>query len=560
MAVPRRSSGAGILGKPTTGLPSNVLIGARIVNINDYQFGDGSTESRYAYLIWQLRIEDPNLVGFIDSNKRLWIWVECNQRWWSPNIEGTTIRSGGSSFVSDSQGIPPTSDASLNDLTDNTSREVTGQTGRIENLTWSSYDNINQTWITRSELCEREDRPEEPPLSDCEKYGINCPPELGSGKVYTLIDDEDKLSQRAEIKTYGIWSNNVGNLTTFHTCSLSGSVQPYHNTIYDDVCDSCGSEPQFDIAYGHVDGSGSLDLGGRDYMTPTNAIYSQYRLLCVGAESEYFKIGSKNLKQIYVINVKRARMQERLDEGNIELNLAHLSGSEFVAGGNPLNAHTGSNVTLSGNGQVLRLIDDSILDFNQLSTSSISGSYSDFAAAKAHRVGNGGEVYYMVSGSIERGIHTPSDPKIYGMLYPRLGVIVLDADKLDATASFGSVTGTEIAGRNADKIFTSISGAAQYTDVSGDVKGFQARRKETEHAEYYFIRVKNSDYNFTNNPTYQTGSLGEINGTFTENPVVYFTSIGLYNQRKELLAVGKVTRPIQKTSTSEALFRVRLKY
>ena len=88
--------------------------------------------------------------------------------------------------------------------------------------------------------------------------------------------------------------------------------------------------------------------------------------------------------------------------------------------------------------------------------------------------------------------------------------------------------------------------------------GFQARRKKTEYSEYYFIRVKNNDYNFTNNASYQTGSYGEIISDFQGNPKVYITAVGLYNEQKELIGVGKLSRPILKDYVNEALFSVKL--
>jgi hypothetical protein len=190
----------------------------------------------------------------------------------------------------------------------------------------------------------------------------------------------------------------------------------------------------------------------------------------------------------------------------------------------------------------------------------LSGAYSDQLDVNAHRVSHGGRLYYMVSGSLETGIYNEENPHIYGLLYPDLGIIILDADRLDASASFGTVRGTEVDGENSQKLFMAISGAAQYTDASGDVLGFQARRKETHWVENYFIRVKNSDYNFSNNPTFISGSDHYVKNDFINNPKVYISTIGLYNQNKELLAVGKVSRPIQKSFTSEALFKVRLKY
>jgi hypothetical protein len=577
MAFPLQPQSRATLGKPRTGLPPTVQYTGK--NITNWGGSSNNPEAEnYQYILWELRMRYPNLVGFFDSKtSELWVWADCNRRWWTPNLSNYVAPSGGrGGFGLDREGQViqyrnPSGGGSLTNAPlgggerggfglDREGqviqyRRSSSSTGAI----WNSWDAIRGTWITSRDFCAggRNDSGDiDPPMSD--PYIPSQP--LPTGKVYTKIDTADKLPRMTEVKTYGIWTDGIGNLTTFHTASLSGSVQPFHQTIHNKVYGTCGSEPQFDVAYGNDDGSGSVDLGGYDWLTPTNATYSQYRLLCLGRDQKKFKLGSRELDHVYIVNVKHARMQDRIDEGNIELNLAHLSGSEFVAGGGLANAHTGSNVTLAGNGRVLRLIDDSRLNFDLLSDDALTGSYSEHSDVKAHRTGHGGKVYYMVSGSIEKGIHNVSQPNVYGLLYPQLGIVVLDADLMDSTASFGTVTGTEIAGDNAMKLFTAISGAAQYTDPSGDVLGFQARRKETEFAEYYFIRVKNSDYNYTNNPTFQSGSDGQISDNFIEEPRVYFSTVGLYNERKECIAVGKVTRPIQKTSTSEALFKLRIKY
>lgn len=382
---------------------------------------------------------------------------------------------------------------------------------------------------------------------------------LSPGKVYTLIPDEDQLPRQKILETFGIWVSSsgipTGNLTTFHTCSAE--VTPsFKRTIYQTECSQCYAEPQFDISYGHDGGSGSRDLGGYDWTTPSNAIYGQYRGLCLETERR-FSLGNKEIHHFYAINVPNERMDDKLDEGNIELNLALLSGSAFIAGGGTVNAHTGSNVKLLGNGQVLRLIDDSRLDFTKdLVQAAYDNEYRVVSSSRAHRP----NVFYMVSGSIEDGIYNKTQPQVYGLLYPKLGVILLDADKLDQSASFLTVTGSDVAGDNSMKLFTAISGAAQYTDASGDVLGFQARKTKYSFVESYFIRVKNQDYNFTNNPTYQTGSEGQIIEDFYGNPKVYLTEIGLYNPNHELLAVAKLSRPVLKNYQEEGLFEVKLKW
>jgi hypothetical protein len=75
------------------------------------------------------------------------------------------------------------------------------------------------------------------------------------------------------------------------------------------------------------------------------------------------------------------------------------------------------------------------------------------------------------------------------------------------------------------------------------------------------VRVKNSEYNFSNNPSYVTGSVGQIaQPSFINDPKSYITTIGLYNDSSELLAVAKLSQPILKTYQREALIRVKLDF
>jgi hypothetical protein len=383
---------------------------------------------------------------------------------------------------------------------------------------------------------------------------------LAPGEVYQRIADEDKLPMQLIRETYGIWTDNVGNLLTFHTCSNAQVSSSYHRVVYNKQCASCGAAPQFDITYGHDGGSGSRDLGGLDALTPTNAVYGQYRSICLDPGQRRFTIGGRELEHIYVINVRRDRMGDRLDEGNVELNLHELNGRGYMLAGNAVEDYTEADVAITGS-RVLRLIDDSKLKIaSELSDLAFSGSYSELLATKTHLATSAGEVFYMVSGSLEAGIYSGSNPQVFGLLYPRLGVIVLDALKLDLSASFLTRTGSDENAANSYQLFTAISGAAQRSDESGDYMGFQARKMVHKYTEHYFIRVKNSKFNFTNNPSYVSGSEGDIKADFLGDPRVYITSIGLYNENKELLAIGKISRPIQKNYTSEGLFTIRLVY
>jgi hypothetical protein len=190
--------------------------------------------------------------------------------------------------------------------------------------------------------------------------------------------------------------------------------------------------------------------------------------------------------------------------------------------------------------------------------------------------------YNIVSGSIEDGVYNSDAPHYYGKLYPSLGVVLLDANKTDISASFGTVTSREIDGKNQLKLFTAISGAAQYTDVSGDFLGMKARATKEELIYYYYINVNNKEFNYSNNPTiYNTGGLkylqygipsnirissdildntAVINEDLRANPKTYITTIGLYDDNRNLIAVAKVSQAELKSFTDEVMFTVKLKF
>lgn len=380
------------------------------------------------------------------------------------------------------------------------------------------------------------------------------PVEIGVGRVYTRFTDGDVLPKQVITTTEGIWidatGSRTGNLLTFFTSS--NDTGSFKRTVFQTQWDSCPAVPQFDISYGHVAGSGSRDLGGYDWLTPSKAVYGQYRSL-IGTD---LKVNNKKLTHFYAVSVKRDRYGDRLDSGQIELNVAELSGSLF---GNR-NAHTGSNVKLSGTGKVISIISDAALNLNDLSTTAKTGYYSFVTSSACHRVTDGGPTYYMVSGSLEDGVYNPTNPTVYGLSYPNLGCVLIDGDMMDSQAGFLAVTGSDLAGDNYVKMLAAISGAALFTDASGDYKGFKARKVKNSYVEQYFVRVKNSEYNFTNNNTYVTGSEGQIIEDFYNKPKVYITTIGLHNDNHDLIAVCKLSKPVLKTPSEEALFTVAVNY
>ena len=80
----------------------------------------------------------------------------------------------------------------------------------------------------------------------------------------------------------------------------------------------------------------------------------------------------------------------------------------------------------------------------------------------------------------------------------------------------------------------------------------------------YYCNAAPDEFNFSSNPTY-TDSTGRVrvidaNATQTDKPFSFITTIGLYDAGDELLAVAKLSRPVEKNEEKNLTFRVRLDY
>ena len=348
------------------------------------------------------------------------------------------------------------------------------------------------------------------------------------GRIYTTFDAvEDVLPNNVETLTRGLFTGNTGSLTQgMFTSSAATSIQKsYFIEVFNKNPNTAtDAEVQFSIAWGHYNGSGSIDqTGNLNNDTPSRAIYKQYAQILLPPNDFKFSFNGVDSDNIYILNFNRARFREKLDPGNLEINLRY----------------NGSTV-------VRRLIDDS--------------------STAAASVGEGGAVYNIVSGSIDDGTSIISPTTYYGLMYPQYGIVILNGDTLDLTGNNGLDLDTMVdpdtegTPTNRMKLFNAISGSIGLAGA-GQTFGIQARSSEQVKSTYYFVRVKNGEYNYSNNPTFVSGSLGSLKyPTFYRDPQTYITTVGLYNDRRELLAVAKLSRPLLKSFTREALIKVKLDF
>jgi len=361
----------------------------------------------------------------------------------------------------------------------------------------------------------------------------------GSGRIFTPFNQStDVVPNQKTLVTAGLFSNSSASISTMFTSSLQSttSKQYYYAAYKDNPGTTAGASSQFSVAYGHRLGSGSFSAGQLND-SATKAVYSQYKQLLLEPGDTQFTFGTSGSSDlIYVINFDRSRLRDRLDPGNWQFTLAQLDGNAVQN-----NEHTGSNVKIKSSPAIVTLIDDS----------GDTDQSVGFSAA--------GRVYNIISGTLNAGGYvTNNDYIYYGLAYPDMGMLVLDGKVLNTALGFNTVTGSSIAGDNAWKLFTSISGAMQLNTTN---YSFQARNEEIINSTHYFVRVKNGEYNFSNNPSFTTGSVGEFSqATFIGDPKVYITTIGMYNDSQELLAVAKLSKPVQKSFQNEALIKVKLDF
>ena len=372
----------------------------------------------------------------------------------------------------------------------------------------------------------------------------------------TFDPNQDIVAGRISRIASGFWPNGV--ITWTQTAleddfwDLTGSVgnPSYGTSIYDvkrtmyytnlfpTTTDHLNNNPYLACSYGHVGGDvGSGSFGEETAsikVSPTKAIYNQYKNLLLGSSDSdglfTMTSGSTTVSanDIWIINLSAYKMKDKADEGLLQF-------------------------TLSGSGdKSITLIDNS--------------QYLSQTQA----------VYQLITGSLN---NLPADPTYggFGLFYPNDGIIILNAalvaEKLGLTTTVGAGVGAGgplpdgswpyTPGTNSENFTYNHKTLATMLETAN--ASFQIRKSEYVPARHYFVRVKNRDFNYSNNPTYVYDGTDGIhakgtiyNSDFINDPKTYITTVGLYNDKNELIAVAKLSRPYVKSFDQELLIKIRL--
>ena len=345
---------------------------------------------------------------------------------------------------------------------------------------------------------------------------------------------EDTITTQITV-TNGFFDGGVGTLegSNLSTSSLSSTQKSYYYNL------QYNSKDHFSITYGHRGGSGSAEQSTTVEGT-TQAIYKQF-FNFVEPDADNIRDGAGwsivdgtdgtnavTQEDVYILTAERLQMKDRLNPGTWTISLS------------------GSNS--SGVGDLINLTDDS---------KTVDATSVPF-----------GPRYNIVSGSAG-SVQTPATTKNYGFFYPDAGVMVFSANALSASLP-GAPTLVQSGRGHVGFTATGLTADTRVADAVDNAnkltlalqKGSVTLRSEEQQYIYdYFCRAKSNEFNLSQNLSFWSGSTYEIrHDDMVTNPQTFISEVGLYDNQNSLVAVGRLSSPINKNFSSEAIVKVRLTY
>lgn len=359
-------------------------------------------------------------------------------------------------------------------------------------------------------------------------------------------------------------------------------------TIFDQTKTLATANEVFDMTVGlYLSGSpvtGSetgADSSGKLLFPANNAmmrekvnVYKQFAQTLLGDESAVFTTPFSgatltNIDSALFLSFKRLFMRDRIKRETFAITMYTSGALDGAAVSSTyektfLNGYTGSNI-------------DKV---------SVSGSaiFTDTGAAATVEYSPGGQV-----GNIVNSVNTSEK---VGLVFYDYGIIVLDMNKVfyanqhmsgtikaDVAADAPALIGTTIMGSGSfsnsnvnakfipdfvvsssiDDIVNHIC-STRFPNTTDTAITFQ--NNTTINSSLIFCRVSADEFNYSSNPSFTDaeGRIAVIDAgeEATQKTFSFITTVGLYDAGNNLLAVAKLSRPIEKNDEKDLTVRVRL--
>ena len=364
-------------------------------------------------------------------------------------------------------------------------------------------------------------------------------PIAGTNIQLDSTEGMDKITQTEKV-TSPYFSD--GSTTLAAANIVSTSLSDTNETYFFGISNSStATTEEFNVAFGSTNGAGANVEANTK--SETEAIYKKYASLLLAPTevtggfiisspgTHDSAVASGKDEEIFVLTSRRSNMKDRINKGTWTVVLSGSAGSTL---GLP----------------PLSLTDDSA---NNTPTATPVG-----------------DRYNIVSGAAGT-IVSESTARNFGFFYPDVGVLVFSQQELSrsicgASASINSVItfdtdtmkGFHVTS-NTNNNYNSALRFINCLQPTGAELTF--RDEEDQVSAQYFCRVRSGQANFSNNPTFISGSLNELRQTtMFGNPNTFITSVQLYNTNGDMVAVGNLSTPLKKNFSSEATIKVKLTY
>jgi hypothetical protein len=354
----------------------------------------------------------------------------------------------------------------------------------------------------------------------------------------TLLHEAIPLTGTIVSGTYGTFPNG-DNIKNFS----HGMFQ----SVYDYPYLSSSANHIFDITAGYASDS-PLFNATFSQNTKKKNIYNEMAQVCVGYditgsilkfdEDGNILAGGRKIRDGYFLNFTRLLMKDEIKKGTVSLTI----------GVNRVRASAmGKTVTITDAGGVNDYrVNSPVGEYGVLyALSASAGSHVAVSAAQYNSTYGGAAV---------------------GLVFYQAGVMVLSSSLFKDTGDGGvlsSSCGTSVMNTNGDSISGSLTGSTIQLNADNlrhRINNIQFNNTVELNSTIYFCRANHNEFNYSSNPTYLSSSQIRVKQVSSDEPISYITSVGLYSENNELLAVGKLSEPLKKTPANEFTIRTRLDY
>lgn len=325
-------------------------------------------------------------------------------------------------------------------------------------------------------------------------------------------------------------------------------------TVYDYNYLSSSANHVFDVTCG-ISSQAAKAFGASGMQSKKNNIYGQMAQILMGYdltgsvqlfdEDGDLLAGGEKMKEVFVLPFSRLLVKDEIKKETFSMK---VDVTNYVANSQPM--ASGDLITISDLGAS-----------TEYRVNSPAGEYGILYAAQ-----NG---TLLDTSSVNTAHLSGSTHLRCGLIFYQAGIVVLTgsvfgsllADPLaNATPLTDTYFNDGTSNLGIDDVFTDNSIDDMNEALLHRIENVQFNNTTELNSTVYFCRANHNEFNYSSNPTYLDNSRVRVKTQSTDEPVAYITTVGLYNDRNELLATAKLSEALKKSPSTEFTIRARLDY